>query len=346
MLLSERRLRLLIREVLDSEDDENDKILKVAMHTPRSQIALTPDEQRMLNVRRKAIPYAGRDAESKKHLEYVVSFVYKLIELLRDSPRYEDFLEDGNALEKRFITLSNGWNRDDIEEFTRVFSDILRVIGFVVNGLKHKYEFKFRESPSDHHLFTKPGSTTKRESEAGFSMGYPRIRDYHWFEIREWVSRYAQANSVYSLNKKLGREMILWAGFCPTHMRITTEMIEKKRSEFPSAAVIVHPECTPEVVALADEALSTARMLVFARKTMAKQIIVGTEIGIIHRMQKDSPEKMFIPISEQAVCMNMKKINLEDVLVSLEKMQYEIKLDQKTIEKAKKPIFKMLEERL
>jgi quinolinate synthase len=149
-----------------------------------------------------------------------------------------------------------------------------------------------------------------------------------------------------NIAKKLGREMILWDGFCPTHMRITTEMIEKKRSEFPSAAVIVHPECTPEVVALADEALSTARMLVFARKTMAKQIIIGTEIGIIHRMQKDSPEKMFIPISEQAVCMNMKKINLEDVLVSLEKMQYEIKLDQKTIEKAKKPIFKMLEERL
>ncbi len=146
--------------------------------------------------------------------------------------------------------------------------------------------------------------------------------------------------------KKLGREMILWDGFCPTHMRITMEMIKKKRDEFPNASVVVHPECTPEVVALADEALSTAGMLAFARKTPAKQIIVGTEIGIIHRMQKDSPEKMFIPISEQAVCMNMKKINLEDVLISLEKMQYEIKLDPETLEKAKKPIFKMLEGRI
>ena len=149
-----------------------------------------------------------------------------------------------------------------------------------------------------------------------------------------------------NIAKKLGREMILLDGFCPTHMRITTEMVKKKRKEFPTAVIVVHPECTPEVVALADEALSTAGIMAFARKTLAKQIIVGTEIGIIHRMQKDSPEKMFIPISEQAVCMNMKKINLEDVLASLEKMQHEIKLDPKTIEKANKPIFKMLEGRI
>jgi len=143
--------------------------------------------------------------------------------------------------------------------------------------------------------------------------------------------------------KKLSRKMILWDGFCPTHMRITTEMIKKKRQEFPNATVVVHPECTQEVVALADETFSTSGMLVFARKTAAKQIIVGTETGIIYRMQKESPGKMFIPISEQAVCMNMKKINMEDVLGSLEKMQYEIKLDQKTIERARKPIFRMLE---
>lgn len=146
--------------------------------------------------------------------------------------------------------------------------------------------------------------------------------------------------------RTLGREMILWDGFCPTHMRITTEMIDKKRREFPNAVVMVHPECTPEVVALADEVLSTAGMLVFAKKTSAKQIIVGTEIGIIYRMQKDSPEKMFIPVSEQAVCLNMKKINLEDVFASLEKIQHEIKLDQKTIKKARSPIFRMLEGQL
>lgn len=146
--------------------------------------------------------------------------------------------------------------------------------------------------------------------------------------------------------KKIGKKMILWDGFCPTHMRITTEMIKKKREEFPGAVVIVHPECTPEVVELSDEALSTSGMLDFAKKSKAKQIIVGTEMGIIHRMQKENPAKMFISISEQAVCMNMKKITLEDVFNSLEKMQYEINLDPVTIEKAKKPILRMLKEKL
>ena len=105
---------------------------------------------------------------------------------------------------------------------------------------------------------------------------------------------------------------------------------------------MVHPECTPEVVAIADQSLSTGGMLKFAKETNAKQIIVGTEIGIIHRLQKENPGKMFIPISEQAVCMNMKMINLGDILESLEKMQYKIELDAAIIKKAKKSIERML----
>lgn len=146
--------------------------------------------------------------------------------------------------------------------------------------------------------------------------------------------------------KKLGRNMILWNGFCPTHMRIVPEMVLRKKQEYPDAVVMVHPECRPDVVSIADVSLSTAGMLDFAKNTKAKKIIVGTEMGIIHRLQKDNPDKMFIPISEQAVCMNMKKINLEDVLNSLEKIQFEITLSAATIEKARKPIFRMLEGKL
>lgn len=146
--------------------------------------------------------------------------------------------------------------------------------------------------------------------------------------------------------KNLGRDMILWNGFCPTHMRITSEMITKKKLEHPGAAVMVHPECRPEVVSISDISLSTAGMLDFAKNTALKKIIVGTEMGIIHRLQKDNPNKIFIPISEQAVCMNMKKINLEDVLASLEKKQFEINLSSEIIEKARKPIFRMLDGRL
>ena len=149
-----------------------------------------------------------------------------------------------------------------------------------------------------------------------------------------------------NMANKLGRDMILWDGFCPTHMRIQPEMIDRRRKEFPDAIVMVHPECTPEVVAMADESLSTGGMLSFAKETDAEQIIVGTEMGIIHRLQKENPEKMFIPISAQAVCMNMKMFNLEDILESLEKMQYKVELDADIIEKARKPIERMLKGKL
>jgi quinolinate synthase len=146
-----------------------------------------------------------------------------------------------------------------------------------------------------------------------------------------------------NVSRELNRKMLLWPGFCPTHMRITPEMIKQKKAEYPDALVITHPECLPEVVEISDAALSTGGMLKFAKETDAKQIIVGTELGIIHRLRKENPDKQFIAISEQAVCPNMKLIELHDVLRSLEKMETEIILDQETIAKAKAPIVRMIE---
>ncbi len=142
--------------------------------------------------------------------------------------------------------------------------------------------------------------------------------------------------------KELNRKMLLWPGFCPTHMRITPEMVKQKKAEYPEAIVITHPECLPEVVEISDTALSTGGMLRFAKETDAKQIIVGTEMGIIHRLKKENPDKQFIPISEQAICPNMKLIELHHVLGSLETMTTQIELDADTIEKAKAPIEKMI----
>jgi quinolinate synthase len=141
----------------------------------------------------------------------------------------------------------------------------------------------------------------------------------------------------------LGRKLMLWPGFCPTHMRISKEMINQRKEEFPEAVVIVHPECTPEVVEMADASLSTGGMLKFAAETDAKQIIIGTELGIIHRLKKENPEKMFIPVSEQAICPNMKLIELHDVLSALENMKPEIILEPEIIAKAKASIVKMIE---
>lgn len=149
-----------------------------------------------------------------------------------------------------------------------------------------------------------------------------------------------------NIARESGRNLILWEGFCPTHMRLTPKDILKKKKEFPDAVVITHPECRPEVMEVSDYSLSTGGMLKFARDTDKKQIIVATELGIIHRLANENPDKQFIPISEQAVCMNMKMIELDHIINSLEKGETEIILDEQTIRKAKKPIVRMLEKNL
>jgi quinolinate synthase len=145
------------------------------------------------------------------------------------------------------------------------------------------------------------------------------------------------------VSTKTDKKMILWPGYCPTHVRIQPEHITKRRQEYPQAKVVVHPECKPEVIALADEVLSTGGMIRFAKRQEVEEMIVGTEIGMIHRLRKENPGKRFIPVSEQAVCPNMKLITLEKVLWSLEEMAPEVKVPEKTRLKAKAAVDKMLE---
>lgn len=143
---------------------------------------------------------------------------------------------------------------------------------------------------------------------------------------------------------KTGRDMILWPGFCPTHMRITVEHIKNKKAEFPDAKVIVHPESRMDVINMADEVLSTGGMCKYASKTDVSQIIVATEMGLIYRLQKENPGKHFIPVSEQAVCPNMKMTRLENVLESMEKLEHVIRVPEEIRKRALLPIQRMLEE--
>ena len=145
------------------------------------------------------------------------------------------------------------------------------------------------------------------------------------------------------ISTKTDKKMILWPGFCPTHARILPEHITKLKHEYPEAKVVVHPECKPGVIALADEVLSTSGMIKFAKREDVKEMIVGTEMGIIYRLRKENPGKRFIPVSEQVVCPNMKLITLEKVLWSLEEMAPEVKVPEKIRLKAKKAVDKMLE---
>ena len=145
------------------------------------------------------------------------------------------------------------------------------------------------------------------------------------------------------VSTKSGRKMHLWPGYCPTHVRIQAEDITRLKGEYARAKAIVHPECRPEVIAVADEVLSTGGMCRFARQTDAREIIVGTEIGIMHRLSKENPGKKFIPASKRAVCPNMKLITLEKVLWSLEDMAPEVKVPAEIRLKAKVAVDKMLE---
>ena len=145
------------------------------------------------------------------------------------------------------------------------------------------------------------------------------------------------------ISTKTDKKMIFWPGFCPTHLRIHPENIMQLRQEYPQAKVVVHPECRPEVIALADEVLSTGGMCRYARQEDVTQMIVGTEIGIIHRLRKENPGKKFIPASEQAVCPRMKLITLESVLWSLQEMSPQVKVPEEIRLKASVAVDKMLE---
>ena len=146
-----------------------------------------------------------------------------------------------------------------------------------------------------------------------------------------------------NLSAKLNRPMDLWPGFCPTHNKILPEHIFQAKALHPQAVVIVHPECSPAVVKLADHALSTGGMLKFVKNNDAREYIVGTECGILHRMRKENPDKVFHSLEPSVLCPNMKKITLEHVLFSLQEMSPQIELDEITVEAAKDSIDKMLE---
>lgn len=145
------------------------------------------------------------------------------------------------------------------------------------------------------------------------------------------------------VSRQTGREMILWPGYCPTHARIQAADIRRLRQLYPRADVVVHPECRPEVSELADYVLSTGGMIKHAKNTRNQEIIVGTEIGIIHRLRKENPGKVFIPVSEQAICPRMKLITLESILWSLEDLSPEVRVPENIRLNARRAVDRMLE---
>ncbi|MCX7991854.1 MAG: quinolinate synthase NadA [Proteobacteria bacterium] len=150
-------------------------------------------------------------------------------------------------------------------------------------------------------------------------------------------------NLGHYVSRFVKKDFIFWNGFCPTHERLRVEDILMKKQEYPHAKVLVHPECRPEVVDMADKALSTSGITKFCREDDSDTFIIGTEEGILHRLKKESPHKKFILASKKLICPNMKLTSLEDLYNALLNMESEIYLSDVVIKEARKALERMYE---
>nr|WP_321351568.1 quinolinate synthase NadA [uncultured Methanoregula sp.] len=148
------------------------------------------------------------------------------------------------------------------------------------------------------------------------------------------LGRYAQRFSK--------KQILPWEGFCIVHDRITPEMVEAARSAHPGAQVLVHPECRPEVIDVADVVASTSGIIRHVCSSKENGFIIGTEVGILHRIEKDCPGKRCYPLSEAAVCRNMKKTDLALVRDSLATLRPRITVPADIAAKARTAIERML----
>ncbi len=128
------------------------------------------------------------------------------------------------------------------------------------------------------------------------------------------------------VEQQAGRELILWPGYCTTHVQISEDDVLQAKEQHPDAVVMAHPECSEPVKDLADAVLSTGQMIKFVQESPAKRFIVATEVGMIHPLKKARPDAEFLAAGTRGVCPNMKKITLEKVLASLANLQYQIEV--------------------
>ncbi|MDW7645927.1 MAG: quinolinate synthase NadA [Desulfuromonadales bacterium] len=133
-----------------------------------------------------------------------------------------------------------------------------------------------------------------------------------------------------------------WEGYCPTHERLQVADIERAKKDYPEAVFMAHPECHPDILAMADHICSTSGMYDYVRTSTARQFIVGTEAGILYRLRRENPEREFILPTSRLICPNMKLTSLEDVLHSLQTLSPEITVPADVRQKARTALDRML----
>ena len=139
------------------------------------------------------------------------------------------------------------------------------------------------------------------------------------------------------------KEVLLWDGYCITHNAIKLDEVKKIKEVHPDAFLLVHPECKPEVVAMADFAGSTKQIIDYANNCIAKKYIIGTEMGVLFTLKKQNPEKEFYLMSQGLICPNMKKTSLKSVYNALKEMKYQIGVKEEIRIKARVCLDRMLE---
>lgn len=144
------------------------------------------------------------------------------------------------------------------------------------------------------------------------------------------------------VERKLGRSLVCWDGFCPTHAMLRPETIHRVRKEHPDAELMVHPECLPEVQDLAEHVLSTGQMCDLVKTTTCRTFLVGTEVGILHTLKKIAPHIEFIHVTPFLRCPNMKKITLEKIVRSLETLEPRVAVPEDVAAGARRAIERML----
>ena len=148
------------------------------------------------------------------------------------------------------------------------------------------------------------------------------------------LAMWAQKNSQ--------KKVISWDGFCHVHDRVRREDAVKAKKEHPGALLMAHPECRMEVLEVADHVTSTSGMLRFAKSSPHKEFIVGTELGLMHRLRKDNPEKVFYPLRKDMICPNMKKTTLKSVYTALKEMKTIVSVPEEIRLPAKSALDRML----
>jgi len=139
------------------------------------------------------------------------------------------------------------------------------------------------------------------------------------------------------------KKIITWDGYCYVHDRFRPEDVRAARRQHPDAEVLVHPECRPEVIDLADYVCSTSGMSRHAQKSSSREFVIGTEVGMIYRLKKDSPNREFYPLSPGAVCENMKKTDLFLVEKALRNLEPRVRVPEDVAARARRAIERMLE---